>query len=243
MARMTRDTSFDLEQSILALLQKRGKDYLTVKQIVTGLPAASRQRLALTLKQPAAALLRKLTPYLGSRLQVYRGSRSTYIGRRLSLEELIVRLIRQKPEISSKQLGTQLPIAKKSYIAVLNTLLETGAVVCTLRENHTVSLRVAETPGRFPATTPAGPGDDRAAFKAAYDTVGQGRDFVRIHRLREALQWPRERFDRVLAALRAAYTVELHGGDPSLLSETDLRDSFRDEHGALYLTLSWRGQP
>jgi hypothetical protein len=242
-ARMTQDTSFDLEQIILKLLQQRGKDYLTVKQIVTGLPTAPRKRLALTTRQPTAPLLRKLTPYLGQHLQVYRGGRSTYIGRRLALEELIVRRIRQKPGVSSKQLGTQLPVAKKSYLTVLNTLLETGAVVCMLRENHTPCLRVAEPPVRSPATTPAVPSDERSAFKAVYDTVGQGRDFVRIHRLREALQWPHARFDRVLTDLRATYTVELHGGDPSHLSETDIGNSFRDEHGALYLTLSWRGRP
>jgi hypothetical protein len=240
---MTQNMSFDLEQIILALLQKRGKDYLTVKQIVTGLPAALRKRLALTIRQPTAPLLHKLTPYLGQRLQVYKGSRSTYIGRRLALEELVVRRIRQKPGVSSKQLGTQLPIAKKSYLAVLNTLLATGAVMCTLRENHTPCLRAVEPPVRSPTTTPAAPGDEPSAFKAAYDTVGQGRDFVRIHRLREALQWPRARFDRVLTDLRATYMVELHGGNPSHLSETDIRNSFRDEHGALYLTLSWRGRP
>jgi hypothetical protein len=66
------------------------------------------------------------------------------------------------------------------------------------------------------------PKEGRAAFKDVYDRVGQGRDFVRIHRLREALGWPRERFDQVLQDLMADYTVELHGGDPSLLTATDL---------------------
>ena len=61
--------------------------------------------------------------------------------------------------------------------------------------------------------------------------------------LRAALGWPQARFDRVLRELMADYTVELHAGDPSLLTDTDLRDSFTDEHGMLYLTLSWRGQP
>lgn len=85
-------------------------------------------------------------------------------------------------------------------------------------------------------------GDDRLAFQAAYDEVGQGRDFVRIHRLREALEWPREHFERVLRDLMGDYTVELHGGDPSLLTATDLRNSYTDEHGTLFITLSWRGQ-
>jgi len=38
------------------------------------------------------------------------------------------------------------------------------------------------------------------------------------------------------------YTVELHGGDPSLLTAADLHNSYTDEHGTLFMTLSWRGR-
>ena len=242
---MNTDRIVDVEQLVLALLQKQGKDYLTVKQVVAGLPSAPRKRLGLTTSQPVAALLRQLTPHLGQRLQVYKGSRSSYIGRNLSPEELILRCIRQKPGVSSKQLGTQLPLVKKTYLAALNALLKTGAVICTLRDNHTPCLMIVDAPAPLPEPTSVEPvesGDDRSAFQAAYDEVGRGSDFVRIHRLREALEWPRERFERVLRDLMGDYTVELHGGDPSLLTATDLRNSYTDEHGTLFITLSWRGR-
>ena len=240
---MGTDPLFDLEQLILGLLDRQGKDYLTIKQVVAGLPAAPRRRLALSTTQPTTALVHKLTPHLGKRLQVYKGSRSTYIGHRLPLETLILRRIQQRPGVSSKQLGTQLPAAKTPYLAALNALLQSGAIVCTLTQSHTPCLLPAETPRPLPASPSAAAGDARAAFKAAYDEVGQGRDFVRIHRLRDILRWPRARFDQVLADLRADYTVELHGGDPSLLTPADVYDSFQDAHGTLYITLSWRGQP
>jgi hypothetical protein len=250
---MDTDRLVDIEQLVLALLQKRGQDYLTVKQIVARLPAAPRKRLALTTSQSTAALLGKLTPHLGQHLQVYKGSRSSYIGRNLSLEDLILRRIEQKPGVSSKQLGTQLPMAKKAYITALNALLKTGVVVCALRENHTPCLMLAETHLTRPETPSAAPEDlapedlapeePHAVFKAAYDKVGQGGDFVRIHRLRDALGWPHERFDQVLMDLMATYTVELHGGDPSLLTTAELHDSFTDTHGTLYITMSWRGRP
>lgn len=242
---MDTDPLVDVEQLVLALLHKQGKDYLTVKQIVAGLPSASRKRLGLTTSQPAAALLRQLTPQLGPRLHVYKGSRSSYIGRNLSPEELIVRRIQQKPGVSSKQLGTQLPLMKKPYLTALNALLKAGAVGCTLRDNHTPCLMIVDAHIPLPEPTPVASvesGDDRLAFKAAYDEVGQGSDFVRIHRLREALEWPRERFERVLLELIGDYTVEVHGGDPSLLTATDLRHSYTDEHGTLFITLSWRGR-
>jgi hypothetical protein len=242
---MDTDRLADVEQLVLALLQKQGKDYLTVKHVVAGLASAPRKRLGLTTSQPVAALLRQLTPHLGQRLQVYKGSRSSYIGRNLSPEELIVGRIRQRPGISSKQLGTQLPLMKKPYLAALNALLKTGAVVCTLRDNHTPCLMIvnAQVPLAEPTSVESvESGDDRLAFKAVYDEVGQGSDFVRIHRLREALEWTRARFERVLLDLMGDYTVELHGGDPSLLTATDLRNSYMDEHGTLFITLSWRGR-
>jgi hypothetical protein len=242
---MDTDRLVDVEQLVLALLQKQGKDYLTVKQVVAGLPSAPRQRLGLRASQPVAALLRQLTPHLGPRLHVYKGSRSSYIGRNLSPEELIVGRIRQRPGISSKQLGTQLPLMKKPYLTALNALLKTGAVVCTLRDNHTPCLMLVGAQVPLPETTSVESvesGDDRLAFKAVYDEVGQGSDFVRIHRLREALEWTRERFERVLMDLMGDYTVELHGGDPSLLTAADLHNSYTDEHGTLFMTLSWRGR-
>jgi hypothetical protein len=244
---MDTEACVDIERGVLALLQKRERDYLTVKQIVAGLPSALRKRLALTKSQSTAALLGKLTPHLGQRLQVYTGSRSNYIGRRLSPEDLILRRIEQRPRVSSKQLGTQLPMLKKAYLTTLNALLKSGAVVCTLREDHTPCLMLADVPMPFAETVttePAdiAPKDIHATFQDAYVRVGQGYDFVRIHRLRDALGWPREHFDQALMDLMATYAVELHGGDPSLLTPDELRDSFTDRHGTLYITMSWRGQ-
>jgi hypothetical protein len=238
---MDSNTRDDMEQLILAVLHKHGKDFLPVRQIIARLPVGLRRRLALSTAQPSAILVHKLSPYLGQRLRVYKSSRSTYIGHNLPLEEMIVRRLQQKPGVSTKQLETQLPTTRQPYITTLNSLLKTGAVVCTLRDNHTPCLSIAATPAAAAVPPPAAV-NDRLAFQEAYARVGQGRDFVRIHRLRAALGWPRVHFDRVLRELMADYSVELHAGDPLLFTDADLSDSFTDEHGTLYLTLSWRGQ-
>ena len=91
---------------------------------------------------------------------------------------------------------------------------------------------------RMPMSTP----EARQQWRAAYNAVGKGEGFVRLHRIREALGWPRDEFDRVLATLVAGYHVELHGGDPSALSAAELANSYQDARGALYLTVSWRSQ-
>lgn len=82
----------------------------------------------------------------------------------------------------------------------------------------------------------------RAAFKAAYNKVGKGQNFVRIHRIREYLNWDREHFDNTLKELMADYTIELHGGDPSIMTEKEIKNSFTDEHGVLYINLTWWGE-
>ena len=76
-------------------------------------------------------------------------------------------------------------------------------------------------------------------FGAAYKVLGQGRSFVRIHRLREYLDWPIAQFDGVLYLLACNGTIELHGGDTSKLSKKELADSFCDG-GTVYVCLSWR---
>ena len=230
----------DLEHDIQRLLQQRGKDYLTVRQVSVSLPARVRQQLGLTKRHSVAELLTKLTPWLGESLQVYRGSTSVYIGQKQLPTELILRQVQQSPGISPKKLGRVVPLAKRNYIAALNTLLETGTVVCTFKDNHMPVLHTSRhTPPTDPA--PAQAENERAAFQAAYREVGQGRSFVRVHRLRDALPWPRARFDQVLQALVADYTVELHGGDPSVMTAEELRQSFTAADGTLYIALSWRG--
>jgi len=231
----------DLEHDILRILQQRGKAYLTVRQIVTGLRTRLRQQLGLTRSQTTAELLHRMTPGLGASLQVYRGSRSVYIGQKYAPTELILHRVRQSPGISPKQLGLGLPLPQHSYIATLNTLLETGTVVCTFKDAQRPVLHLSRSTPPQDVVQDHG-GYERAAFQAAYTEVGQGRSFVRIHRLCDALPWPRERFERVLHDLVADYTVELHGGDPSVLSPEELRQSFTAADGTLYIALSWRGQ-
>lgn len=231
----------NMAQHITRVLQQRGKAYLTLRQVITGLPARLRRDLGLTQRLATAELLKKITPFLDNGLQVYRGTTAIYIGQKHSPTEFLVQQIQQHPGISPKQLGLRLPLSKQTYIAALNTLLETGTVVCTFKDTHMPALHMAGSTPPLAMAQNSGE-NERAAFLAAYQEIGQGRSFVRIHRLRDALPWPRERFDRVLEALATDYTIELHGGDPSVMIAEELRQSFTAGDGMLYIALSWRGE-
>ncbi len=238
---METSTLSHIEKEILDLLKKKNRDYLTVKQVIAGISSTSRKHLGLSGKATSSEILAKLTSHLGNSLQIYKAARSTYIGYRKSLEELILNKIRQKPGLSSKQLGRELPVLKKNYLKALNHLLEKSFVICIVREDHSVSLKISDKVP-IPGIEKEDHAEDRTAFKRAYYRVGKGRSFVPIHQIREYLHWPRERFDRVLTELMADYAVELHGGDPSTMTEAEIKNSFMDESGMLYITLSWRGE-
>ena len=70
--------------------------------------------------------------------------------------------------------------------------------------------------------------------------VGKGRSFVRIHRVREYLDWPYDVFNKTLKSLAYKGKIELHGGDPSEMSTKELHNSYITETGELWITLSLR---
>src|SRR3989442_5134001 len=63
--------------------------------------------------------------------------------------------------------------------------------------------------------------------------------FVRIHRLRQTLPWPRARFDAMLETLRAEQHIVLEEGLPGAISAGDIQASYH-VHGRLYITRHWR---
>jgi hypothetical protein len=79
----------------------------------------------------------------------------------------------------------------------------------------------------------------RQQFRAAYDSQRPSPDGVPIHRLRRLLQWPRERFDTVLEALRAAQTIALEPLPAQTFDPQATHDSYH-VHGQCYGHLRWR---
>ena len=79
----------------------------------------------------------------------------------------------------------------------------------------------------------------RQQFRAAYASLQPPPDGVPIHRLRRLLRWPRERFDAVLEALRAAQAVDLEALTESACDDLATHDSYY-VHGQCYARLRWR---
>jgi hypothetical protein len=79
----------------------------------------------------------------------------------------------------------------------------------------------------------------RQQFQAASDSLRPPLDGVPIHRLRRLLQWPRERFDAVLEALRAAQAVDLEALTEQAVDDQGTHDSYH-VNGQCYGRLRWR---
>ena len=226
-----------LEQVIVDILSKAGKPYLTVSQIKNHLSVGLLRELGLSRqKSPNAKVLGALNIRIGGRLRAYKGPRALYIGTNRSNEDIILDKIKQYPGVSPKALAARLPMLKRECLDSLNSLMGSGRIRCTVNHDYRPALWPVES-----ETSNQNFQNPQALFKEAYDRVGKGRGFVRIHRIREALSWPAKVFDQTLGELMAAYVIELHGGDPSVLSEEEIRRSFVDENGTLYITMSWWG--
>lgn len=76
-------------------------------------------------------------------------------------------------------------------------------------------------------------------FRTTYQSVHSRQEGALISRMRDALGWPRERFDAVLEELRAEAQVELGREIPPQITAHHIRDSYHVS-GQLYLTVRWR---
>ena len=79
----------------------------------------------------------------------------------------------------------------------------------------------------------------RRQFQATYNSLRHHHDGVPISQLRELLQWPRERFDAVLEALRADQQVELAVLKDHAREAHASQDSYY-VHGQLDVRVRWR---
>lgn len=79
----------------------------------------------------------------------------------------------------------------------------------------------------------------RRQFQATYNSIHHSQAGVPIHRLRQVLRWPRERFDAVLEALRADHQVDLEVLKENALASQAPQDSYH-VHGQLYIRIRWR---
>jgi hypothetical protein len=80
--------------------------------------------------------------------------------------------------------------------------------------------------------------DDTERFTRAYQDHGRG--YVPIHWLRDRLNISTDRFNDILKRFAENDTIILQGGDPSSLTDQQIKNSFTDDQGYLRIAITWR---
>ena len=175
----------EINQYLLSLLHKKGKDYLTLRFVRDSMPKSLLNSLGLIKGRSSLQATRKaFKQHLSKNLICFEGKRTTYLGLNLNVDEMIYRNLQQKEPLSSKQLQNQLPFKNEDFIAGLNELLKEQKVTCELHSKTHIPKLFALNHERQKSSKSKSVSDE-ALFQAAFDTVGQGRQFVRIHEIRD----------------------------------------------------------
>lgn len=221
-------------------LTKFGRDFATLRQILDN--RALLKILDIKTITPQHTVITTLQSYLGSRFRLYQIGKKNYIGRNQLDKDLVLNaILAQSNPKTLKQWSQYLPLTKPSLLEVVNNLLITGQISVSFNASMMARLiPVSTVVTVLPAELSTPQEGDIKAFRAAYDKIRGGKDIVRIHKIRESLNWSAARFDEVLATLRADYQIDLHLGDPSRLTSDEVKNSYIDPHGMLYIGLSWR---
>jgi len=228
----------DVEGRLVEFLQKKDRDFVTLKQLQKS-PKAVRDAVGIRSSDSVAKLEERLRPHLTDRLTILNGSRTKYLAFNQPHDVLVATLVREKPGKSLGQLGQSCPLQKAPFVDAVNSLLKRGQVRCEIGKDYGVKLFPADAEPRD-AAQPPGEGGDRTLFGEACQRLNRGQEYIRIHEVRDALGWPRERFDRTLEALRDEGALQLHTGDVSTMSQEEVHKSYVDENNFFLATLTWR---
>ncbi|MBF0191976.1 MAG: hypothetical protein HQL99_12680 [Magnetococcales bacterium] len=230
-----------IAQRVLDRLQAREKLFVSRNEFFKVIGVVLARDLGVSPGDSMAALSGALRHHCGEVLRVVQGGRTLYVALNLSDETFLLDKARRLATFTPAQLALNLPMPKLRVAPALTRLLEAGEIVCiSLKADFTPILRLSSS-GKppEPVVVIMPDADDETALHNAFLEIGQGRNFVAIHRLRAHLGWDRERFDRTILRLQTGERILLNMGDPTRLTRAELENAFQDRNGMRYLTLNW----
>jgi hypothetical protein len=224
---------------------KSGRVFFRLKELIKAIPANDRKQLGVTLSADQAKI-RAALGELPERFRFHRYSGAVYLLNG-PVRDVLADQARLTPGRTFKRMNAYFPLKTEELRTHLNALADEGRV--------RIKISAGQNPAIFPAAgtgAKAEPGPDRSEppaddgtslirrVKQAYDAVGRGGNYVYIFKIRQHLGWSRDEFDRTLRRMIIEGYVAAHPGNPGALTSEQVYDSYRDELGDLYLTVSWR---
>ena len=240
-----------VERLVEKALEKKGEQFIRLAELAKLLDQEDRKRMGLTTKSTQADIKSALSP-LPSQYNFINFKRSEFLLSGTPAEVAIDFIKSRKPK-TFKQFNASFPMLQDRFRELVNQLLDDGRLKVRLSKTAQPILYAAPGKTIEPVATERkhavkeaerSEGEtalpDIELFKQAYDEAGKGANYVFIHQIRRRLNWPRSRFDNLLLKLMAEGYVAAHPGNPGALGADEVTDSFQDEYGDLYITISWR---
>ena len=245
------NTSSDILKS---LFHRSEKGFFRVLEMRDFFTADERSQLKITKKSKQQQVL----DALGTLAPPYNKvkNRSSYFILNKSLQDALLEYIAQTSGETIGEIAKAFPLKQEDLIKEANKLVEQGTVTLRIQPKQKIELRSIELhfhldeqqsqPAEPVTSDVARPTNNTAgdnpvqAFKAAYDHANPGSHFVKIFKIRRHLDLPGEEFDNLLKSLANEEYLTLNMGNPGKLTREEVQDSFQDEYGDLYITVTWR---
>lgn len=220
------------------IFDKQKKDFISFSSLKKSLPASARSILHIDVKKASLKDLEAhITPYLPPGYSITKKGNVRYLLRR-PLSDILVSYLKNNPDCTLNQAKKNLPFQPKVLVETINDLVERGIIrLLIVQQTKTFGIKCKVI---TKDVTPVS--HSKEDFIQAIHTVLNGKPYVKIFELRRFLSWPAYEFDAMLQSLWNAGVIELQVSDPSLLTDDEQRDCYRDKKNTLRVLLFWRGE-
>ena len=225
---------------IMEILNKEGKTFTTVKDIINKMSVDTKRRLRIYRVRNDTQIKTILEPQLEDKFVFNKKGPVLYILVPCNPEDLIIQRLSNKKGKSPKDIARSMPFSKKDFHKIISELISQGRVRLELNDNleprlflieNSDDTKQAQAQGQIKTQNLIPDYESKTEeFIKAFKSLDKGQIFVRICDIRRALDWPREIFDNMLTQLRKNGVIHLYAGDESLMTPDEIQDCFIDEN-------------
>jgi len=232
----------EIKDKIFNQMNHKKKDYLSLSEVRHCVPSKLFKASGIKRKSSNQSIIEGFALDKIEGLMLCKKGKTTYVCR----TDAKTMIMNQFNRVGKWSLGllhkTLGPIKKSDYIQFINQLISDEILSCAFSiDGKTIYLFKSYKSRQKEDERPIDIEQAANEFYEAYKQIGKGKSFVRVHRIRDTLNWSHKKFDHVIENLMKTYMIELHGGDPSMLTDTEIKKSYSDSNGFLYITVTWWG--
>ena len=234
----------DVPDIIQEILSKNKRPFMTVKSLAVSMGAEVKRLTGINPHMTATEIRKILEPLVKDKFIFHKKGPTLYILEPCEPEDLVIAEINNAKIKSAKWIAHSLPFSKADVAKIINGFVDSGRAKIIFNDTLEARIYLTDTPAiktQAPKIEPEPEPEpekisssssdySREEFMRVFESLDNGRVFVRICDLRKKLNWPRDLFDAILMMLRDKELIQLHIADESTMSPDEIKDSFIDEN-------------